>query len=35
MYILTAKIVIKSFEKASKVANYKEKFGMNAVILKK
>ena len=29
------KIGIKSFEKASKLANYKEKFGMNAVILKK
>ena len=29
------KIVIKSFEKESKLANYKEKFGMNVVILKK
>ena len=29
------KIGIKSFEKASKLANYKEKFGMNVVILKK
>ena len=35
MYILTAKIVIKSFEKASKLANYEDKFGMHAVILTK
>lgn len=35
MYILTEKIVIKSFEKASKLANYEDKFGMNAVILTK